>query len=99
MPTNRPIVNRARAATLLLEHAERIDLPLPYSIEATDYTSELRLMLRNLADLTTWALAIETPIEEQVIGQKVHHTVDGRLLDQRIHLAVITTNHRAAVRA
>lgn len=85
-PAPSPVVGRARAALLILEHAERLGLPMPFSVEATDHTQRVALMFRSVADLAEWALWLEVPVGEELHGESVHHIALGDALDQPVRL-------------
>lgn len=85
-PATSPLLGRTRAALLILEHAERLDLPMPWSVEATDYQQRISLMFRSVAELAEWALWLEVPISEETYGQHVHHVALGEALDQPVRL-------------
>lgn len=79
------ILSRSRAVQLILEHAERLDLPMPFDVTVTDH-SDPSLMFRSLGDLAQWALWIGAIVIEQPHGDRVHHVATGHALEQPIRL-------------
>lgn len=88
MPANY-IVRRTRAALAILEHAERVGLPLPFDVDFTDYRDSISMIFHTLADLTDWALWLESPITEKAVGDNTHHVVEGTALDGVVRLTVV----------
>lgn len=84
--TTSPVVGRTRAALLILEHAQRIGLPMPFSIEATDHYPRVSMLFRSVADLAEWALWLEVPVGEEQGTEFVHHVALGTALDQPVRL-------------
>ena len=60
-----PVVGRARAALLVLEHAERTGLPMPFDVSVQDYSPAIGMLFRSVADLAEWALWLETQVVER----------------------------------
>jgi hypothetical protein len=80
------VIGRARAALLILEHAQRLGLPMPFSVETTDHTLRITLMFRSVADLAQWALWLEVPVGEEQHPEFVHHIALADALDQPVRL-------------
>lgn len=85
-PAPSPVIGRARASLLVLEHADRLGLPMPFSVEPTDYGPRVTLMFRSVADLAEWASWLEVPVGEELHGEHVHHVALGDALDQPVRL-------------
>ena len=85
-PAPSPVIGRARAALLILEHAERLGLPMPFALDITDHTDRLGLMFRSVADVAEWALWLDVPVTEEIYPDNVHHVAVGDALDQPVRL-------------
>lgn len=78
------VTSSTRAALLILEHAERTGLPMPWSVHTNDADQPVRLMFDSLPDLTEWALWLGQPIGEHTTDTHVHHGVQGDALDHPV---------------
>lgn len=90
-PAPSPVIGRARAALLILEHAERLGLPMPFHVNLSDY-SEPSMLFGSLGDLAQWALWIGATVSEEPYQDQVHHTADGNALDQPVRLVRVERN-------
>lgn len=88
-PAPSPVVGRARAALLILEHAERLGLPMPFSVDSTDYSPRLGMLFHSVADLAQWALWLEVPVGEEIHGDHIHHVALADALDEPVRLVRI----------
>ena len=65
--TDSKVMSRTRAALLILEHAERIGLPLPFTHTVADYLSPenapVTFGFDRLDQVADWALWMETTID------------------------------------
>lgn len=80
--TTSPVVGRTRAALLILEHAERIGLPIPFDVNVSLTLEPVAFLFRSLADLAQWALWVESPIVEESWA----NVAVGTALDQPVRL-------------
>lgn len=88
--TASPVVSTTRAALLILEHAERVDLPLPFNVQTTDHRDRVDLLFSSLAAVTEWSKWIDSPIGETTTAHgNVHHDCIGRALDHPIRCTYI----------
>lgn len=78
------VTSNTRAALLILEHAERTGLPLPYDVQTHDASPKVYLQFGSLAAVTEWAAWLDQPIGEYVTDTHVHHSVQGIALEQPI---------------
>jgi hypothetical protein len=60
----RTLLKNARALWLILEAAELRGLPMPFSAEATDCTTHLRLLFMSRDQVVTWAEVLEAEVED-----------------------------------
>lgn len=93
--TANPVTSSTRAALLILEHAERTGLPLPFNVQTTDWTGSVSFLFASLASLTEWAQWLDAPIGELDARDSVHHIVTGVALDQHIRCTYVATKRTA----
>jgi hypothetical protein len=83
------VTSTTRAAKLILEHADRIGLPAPFTITVAD--GAVSFGFDTLADLTDWALWMETQIDEHTLPSgQVQHRAEGVALEQPLTVWHIT---------
>lgn len=88
-----PVVGRARAALLVLEHAERTGLPMPFDVTVHDHNPAVSMLFRSVADLAQWALWIETQVvEHRAADGTIHHIATGHALDQAVRLVRVESS-------
>lgn len=87
--TANPVTRNTRAALLILEHSERANLPMPFSVDARDWRDEVNLQFSSIAALTEWALWLDAPIGEHATHDSVHHRVRGHALDHPVRCVYI----------
>lgn len=84
-PALSPVIGRVRAVLLILEHAQRLDLPMPFHVNVTDYSAP-SMLFDSLGDLAQWTLWIGATVSEQPYQDQVHHVAEGDALDQPVRL-------------
>ena len=73
------LIAHASGMGKLLDRLDEVTLPLPFMALATEYG--IQLGLRNLEDLTAWALHMGTPIGDSLTAGDQHHfQVQGEVL-------------------
>lgn len=90
--TSTTATGNLRAALLIVEHAERIGLPAPCTINVGAYSTSFSV--DTLEELTDWAAWLEEPIKDSVSAAgNAHYNVDGLALDHpiNVHLVVLAT--------
>ena len=80
-PRPQALVHHTRVAADLIEAAALIGLPLPSSINVTEWDDQpISLCLRSLADLTDWSRWLEVPIVDSVAESgSTHYTATGQV--------------------
>lgn len=94
--TGATVTRDTRAAFLVLEHAERIGLPMPDSVLVADYLgaiygATIDLAFPTLADLTDWARWMEVTVEETPGAGCVLFSATGDALGAQVRCVAVTS--------
>lgn len=86
------ILADTRGAHIVLTAALAGDLPMPDQVQIMDLhaSSKVTFFVRNLDELTAWAVWLDEVIETQPIAGRLHHCVDGEIFDQALRVLTIT---------
>jgi hypothetical protein len=77
------ILTDLRAALAILEHAERLALPIPWDVDVSG--DEINFAFDSLAELAQWAQHMEVSVIEDTAGAYRHYNADGHLSDRKVH--------------
>jgi len=83
------VTSNARAAVRILEHAERIGLPMPFVIGANEY--DLSFQFEHFSELVDWAAWMEVEIASEWSDKTQHHHHRAESTALGLTVACVTT--------